>query len=254
MDFEWDEISHVTKVDPAKPMPADPTILAGTDLVLVGGSDTVSEANTLAAIEAVRQHAPDVPVAQEPYDGEHVSSKTIAATDWLAIPAVYNGNRDHFVGKHLDVFATIASAPARSRGVNVPLFGKYLESKGTAAVGELARSIVGEGYVIQHLDSAAARTAGVERALSADEVAGAAMATEHYYGFPIFYVEYSGTYGGPADIEAAATFLEETVLLYGGGIDSREKADEILAAGADAIVVGDCFHEDPAAFERTIPP
>ncbi|WP_254864647.1 heptaprenylglyceryl phosphate synthase [Halovivax gelatinilyticus] len=254
MQLDWTGIDHVTKVDPEKPMPADPSsLLSATDLVMVGGSDGVTEANTLEAIEAVREAAPDVPIFQEPYDAAQVTKDTIDAVDVLSVPAVYNGDMDHFVGKHLSMFAKLASKPSSVLGTSLPVVGSVIESKGEEIAAELTEKIVGEGYVIQHVDSAAAQTAGVREPFSTDEVAGAALATETFYDFPIFYVEYSGTYGGPEDVEAAANQLEETVLLYGGGIDSQEKAEEILDAGADAIVVGDCFHDDPAKFESTIP-
>ncbi len=252
MDVDWSAITHVTKVDPAKPLPADLDVLSGTDLVLVGGSDDVTEENTLEAIEAVRSASPNLPVLQEPYDAAHVSRETIGRVDAVAVPAVYNGDREHFVGKHLELFTEIGRTPDELLGAGVPLVGDLLTSKGVDAVSELASKLVGEGYVVQHLESAAAAVSGVEATYTPAQVAGAALATETFYGFPILYVEYSGIYGGPEDVAAAAQYLEETTLLYGGGIDSQEKATEILEAGADAVVVGDCFHEDPAAYLETV--
>lgn len=253
MDIDWDAISHVTKVDPAKPLPSDLGALEGTDLVLVGGSDGVTEANSLTAIERVADSFPSLPVWQEPYSSSHVSRETVEAADAVSIPAVYNGDREHFVGKHLELFTEVGKKPDELLGSSVPLVGELIASKGVDVVAELADKLVGEGYVVQHLASTAAAVSGVDTAYSPDEVAGAALATESFYGFPIFYVEYSGTYGGTADVETAARYLEETTLLYGGGIDSAEKTRDILEAGADAVVVGDCFHDDPETFRETIP-
>ena len=253
MDVDWRGIDHITKVDPEKPLPAEPSILAGTDLVMVGGSDGVTEANTLETVAAIREAAPDVAIFQEPYDDAQVTLETVEAVDAVAVPAVYNGDADHFVGKHLGMYTELATSPTSILGANLPLVGSVIESKGRAAVAEMTEKIVPEGYVIQNLESAAAVTAGVSEVFSTDQVAGAALATETFYDFPIFYVEYSGTYGGPEDVAAAADQLEETVLLYGGGIDSQERATTILEAGADAIVVGDCYHENPDRFVETIP-
>ncbi|ELZ10112.1 geranylgeranylglyceryl phosphate synthase-like protein [Halovivax asiaticus JCM 14624] len=254
MQLDWTGIDHVTKVDPEKAMPSDPaSLLAATDLVMVGGSDGVTEENTIATIEAVRDAAPDVPIFQEPYNADQVTKETVDAVDVLSVPAVYNGDMKHFVGKHVSMYAQLASKPSSMMGTSLPVVGSVIESKAEGVVADLTEKIVGEGYVIQHTDSAAARTAGATEPFTTEEVAGAALATETFYGFPIFYVEYSGTYGGPADVEAAAAHLEDTVLLYGGGIDSREKAEEILDAGADAVVVGDCFHDDREKFTETIP-
>lgn len=253
MTVAWDGVSHVTKVDPAKPFPDDEELLAHTDLVMVGGSDRVNTENTLETLERVRAITDDIPVLQEPYRSEHVSRETLGLVDAIAVPAVYNGNRDNFVGKHLAFFSELAAAPSEVRGANLPIVGPLVESRGEAVVAAFTDRIIGEGYVIQNPDSRAAEVAGAETPFSTEQVAGAALATEVFYRLPVMYIEYSGRYGGPEDVATAAAQLEETVLLYGGGITDREQSEEILAAGADAVVVGDCFHDDPDRFLRTIP-
>ncbi len=127
------------------------------------------------------------------------------AVDGLSVPAVYNGDWDHFVGKHIDLFTTVGRKPAETLASSVPLVGGLVESKGIEKVAELTDSLFGEGYVVQHLESAAADRAGVETTYTPEEVAGAALATESFYGFPVFYIEYSGTYGGPEDVEQPRT-------------------------------------------------
>jgi phosphoglycerol geranylgeranyltransferase len=253
MSIDWSGISHVTKVDPAEELPPDLGVLDGTDLVIVGGSDGVTAENTLHAIERVRDAIPDVPVFQEPNGPDHVSGETVEAADLLAVPAVYNGDRSSFVAEHVEFFTEIGTRPDEALGTGLPVVGDLIESRGRKAVAEIAEKVIGEGYVIQNLDSKAARESGVESAYTTEQVAGAALATESLYGFPIFYVEYSGTYGGPRDVAAAADYLDETVLLYGGGIERHEQTEEILDAGADAVVVGDCFHDEPERYRRTIP-
>ncbi|MFC6907121.1 geranylgeranylglyceryl/heptaprenylglyceryl phosphate synthase [Halalkalicoccus tibetensis] len=62
-----------------------------------------------------------------------------------------------------------------------------------------------------------------------------------------FYVEYTGKFGGTAAVNATATVLDETHLLY-DGIDSTQKANTVPDSGTDAIVVGDCFHKDREAY------
>lgn len=253
MNVDWSRIVHVTKVDPAESLPADLGILGETDLVIVGGSDGVTEANSLQTIERLKATHPDLPVFQEPYSGSHVSSDTVEAADYLSIPAVFNGDRENFVAKHVEFFTEAAQKPEQVTGANLPLVGSVIESRGREAVSALSEDVLAEGYVIQNLDSKAARESGVDRAYTPEEVAGAALATESFYDFPIFYVEYSGTYGGSEDVAAAAKYLDDTALLYGGGITTHEQTREILDAGADAVVVGDCFHDDPEQFRDTIP-
>lgn len=253
MSVEWNDIRHVTKVDPAKDLPENLEILEGTDLVIVGGSDGVTQENSLDVIERIRTSVSEPPLFQEPYSSSHVSSKTVDAVDFLSIPAVYNGDRENFVTKHVDFFTEVGSKPEDVVGTGIPLVGDLIASKGRDAIAALSKNILGEGYVIQNLDSKAADVSGVETLYSPEQVAGAALATESFYGFPIFYIEYSGTYGGPEDVAAAAQYLDETTLLYGGGIESQQQTEEILSAGADAVVVGDCFHDDPDRYFRTIP-
>ncbi|MFC6825572.1 heptaprenylglyceryl phosphate synthase [Halopelagius fulvigenes] len=252
MSIDWGDVSHVTKVDPAENLPEDLSILDGTDLVIVGGSDGVTRENSLNALERIRAHHPDVPLFQEPYSSSHVSEETIDAADYLSVPAVYNGDRENFVAKHVNFFTEVGSKPEEILGSGLPLVGDLIASRGRDAIEAISEKILAEGYVVQNLDSKAAAVSGVESTFTAEQVAGAALATESFYGFPIFYVEYSGTYGGPEDVAAAAKYLDDTVLLYGGGIESREQTEEILDAGADAVVVGDCFHEDPERYRRTL--
>lgn len=253
MGIDWSAMSHVTKVDPAEDLPRDLGILQHTDLVIVGGSDGVTEGNSLAVMERIASQCPTVPQLQEPYSSSHVSANTIEMADYLAVPAVYNGDRENFVAKHVDFFTEVGSEPESVLGAGLPIVGDLIASRGREAVAQISEQIVGEGYVIQNLESKAASVSGVEATYTPEQVAGAALATEAFYGFPIFYVEYSGTYGGTADVEAAAQYLDETTLLYGGGIASHAQTTEILDAGADAVVVGDCFHDDPDRFLDTIP-
>nr|WP_083894025.1 heptaprenylglyceryl phosphate synthase [Haloferax mucosum] len=183
----------------------------------------------------------------------HVSTETIDAVDVLSVPAVYNGDRDNFVAKHVDFFTEVGSKPQEVFGAGLPLVGDLIASRGRDAIAKISDKILGEGYVVQNLDSKAADESGVETLYTPDQVAGAALATESFYGFPIFYIEYSGTYGGPEDVKAAAKYLDDTILLYGGGIKSQQQTEEILDAGADAVVVGDCFHENPDQYLQTVP-
>lgn len=253
MSVEWDAVSHVTKVDPAESLPADVGVLSGTDLVVVGGSDGVTESNSLSVIERISEVVPGVTVLQEPYRSGQVSRATVEAADGVAVPAVFNGDRESFVSKHVEFFTEVGRKPEELAGSGLPVVGDVIASRGRDAVTEITERVLGEGYVIQNLDSKAARESGVEEAFSPAEVAGAALATESFYGFPVFYVEYSGTYGGPEDVAAAAQYLEETTLLYGGGIESGAQTREILEAGADAVVVGDIFHDDPEQYVETVP-
>jgi putative glycerol-1-phosphate prenyltransferase len=66
---------------------------------------------------------------------------------------------------------------------------------------------------------------------------------EHLFHMPILYVEYSGTFGEMDLLAAARSPLRHTRLWYGGGIDSLQRANQVLA-WADTIVVGNIIYED----------
>ncbi len=67
-----------------------------------------------------------------------------------------------------------------------------------------------------------------------------------YFHFPIVYIEYSGTYGDPAVVKAASEAIDQSILYYGGGINSAEKA-ALMGKFADTIVVGNAVYDQGAA-------
>ncbi len=74
---------------------------------------------------------------------------------------------------------------------------------------------------------------------------------EKMFHLPIFYMEYSGSYGNPSFVKAAKSQLNETVLFYGGGIETVEQAEE-MGRYADVIVVGNVIYKDLSAALHTI--
>ena len=114
--------------------------------------------------------------------------------------------------------------------------------KGIWGNNELGRIFV-QGYCILNKECKAAKLTEANTDLSKEDVAAYAMMAEKMFHLPIFYLEYSGTYGDPAVVAEVRSKLENTVLFYGGGITSLEQAKE-MAALADVIVVGNIIYED----------
>jgi phosphoglycerol geranylgeranyltransferase len=82
--------------------------------------------------------------------------------------------------------------------------------------------------------------------LSVEELAAYTTVADHYFHFPIVYLEYSGMYGDPTIVAAASAVLDKAILYYGGGINSAEKAAE-MSTYADTIVVGNAVYDQGAA-------
>ena len=100
-----------------------------------------------------------------------------------------------------------------------------------------------QGYCILNEECKAAKLTEANTDLSLEDVVAYATVAEKMLHLPIFYLEYSGTYGDPAIVSEVRSKLEHTVLFYGGGIASLEQARE-MAELANVIVVGNIIYED----------
>ena len=244
--------THITKVDPEreKRLPlAYPLYLSHTGAVSVGGSQDVTNNNTEETFAVV--NAADVPAFHEPSAADHVTGRTRDAADFMAVPEVLNGDSEALVGK-------------LGRGiehVREELAPTYIDEKLPIPLGEgtgdrlsafagawMMEEAVFEAYIIMNLDSAAAREANVTEAdlLDPEAAKHRAIAAENHLDSEVVYVEYSGTFGGEEAVDILKA-VDEGVswsrVWYGGGLDNREDARTVLEAGADAVVVGNVFHE-----------
>lgn len=247
-----DEWEHITKIDPEdeKKLPLlFPLYLQHTGALEVGGSRDVTGDNTEETLELVSGRPR--PSIQEPSGVRQVTERTRELTDFFAVPQVLNGDSEAIVG----------TLGAGIEYLQEELGPSYIREKLPIPLGDsIERRIVSffsawtlekaifEAYIIMNLDSAAAREGNVteEDLLSPAEAKQRALVAENHFESAIVYLEYSGTFGG----EEAAEILDEidgalswSRLWYGGGLDSRENAQAMLDAGADAIVVGNVFHE-----------
>lgn len=218
--MKWKDWVHVTKLDPDKQLkPGDIDAIAGsgTDALMLSGTLNVTQENLSALLKQVKAY--DLPLVMEPAGPEAVLTQGI---DYLFVPSVLNSaDVEWIVGKH--------RAWVQYRKGNLPW-----------------DTIVPEAYIVLNPDSSVGKVTKALFGLHADEVAAYTTVADHYFHFPIVYIEYSGTFGDPDVVKAASNVLDKAVLYYGGGINSAEKA-ALMAKYADTIVVGNAVYDQGAA-------
>jgi putative glycerol-1-phosphate prenyltransferase len=214
--YDFREWRHVFKLDPDKEISDEQLeriCESGTDAVMVGGTDGVTLEKVLDLMARIRRYT--VPCVLE------VSSIEIVTPgfDLYFIPTILNSNDTKWItGLHHQA---------------VKEFGEIMDWE----------EIVMEGYCILNEECKAAKLTSANATASTEEVKAYAMMAEKMFHLPIFYLEYSGTYGDVKVVSEVKTVLEETVLFYGGGIATLQQAVE-MAEHADVIVVGNVIYDD----------
>ncbi len=207
---------HVFKLDPDRDISdeaLDRLCLSGTDAILVGGSSGVTFDNTVDLLSRIRQY--EVPVALEISNQEAI----VPGFDLFLIPVVLNADDPKWiVGQHHEALKE---------------YGALLNWD----------EIVAEGYIILNREATAAQLTSARTDLDAKDVAAYARMADKLFHMSIVYLEYSGTFGDMELVRRTRQVLEKARLLYGGGIDSLEKAQQ-AADAADTIVVGNIIYSD----------
>jgi len=210
---EW---RHVFKLDPNK-LISDEQLEriceSGTDAIIVGGTDGVTLENVLDLMARVRRYT--VPCVLEISSIETITP----GFDLYFIPTVLNSRNPKWItGLHQEA---------------IKEYGDIMNWDEFSFL----------GYCILNNDCKAAKLTEANTDLTKEDAAAYAMMAERMFHLPVFYLEYSGTYGDPAVVKEAKSVLKNTLLFYGGGISNREQARE-MAALADVIVVGNSLYED----------
>ena len=217
MHANWKTWAHVTKLDPDKRLPkgvVEEIATSGTDALMLSGTLNVTRENLHELLDLVSSYG--VPLVVEPASPDcAIFDRGI---DHLFVPSVLNTNDVRWVvGKH---YAWLR----HTRSIDWDM-------------------VVPEAYIVLNPNSAVGRVTGADCSLSAGDVAAFAEVADRYFRFPIVYIEYSGTYGDPAIVQAASEAVEHATLYYGGGIRSAEQAAE-MGRYADTIVVGNAVYEE----------
>jgi phosphoglycerol geranylgeranyltransferase len=214
MQTKWKNWVHVTKLDPDKKLPpgAFAEIAAsGTDALMLSGTLNVT-LEKMADLKCEAANA-GLPLVVEPAGPEVVMFDGI---DLVFVPSVLNSVEVKWIlGKHRDWVLN-----------HIVNWDK----------------VIPEAYIVLNPDSAVGRVTHADCSISSNVVASYAAVADHYFHFPIVYIEYSGMFGVPDMVKAAADAVESAIVYYGGGIDSPERAAE-MAKYADTIVVGNAVYD-----------
>ncbi|AFD01211.1 geranylgeranylglyceryl phosphate synthase family protein [Methanocella conradii HZ254] len=217
--IDWRKWRHVTKLDPDKPItPKDVAAIvdSGTDAIMLSGTQNITRENVASLADMLKDY--DIPKVLEPSNTDGLREDV----DFLFVPSVLNTDVAFwFMGAHR---------------IWVQNFRIDWEK------------VVPEAYIVLNPKSAVARVTKAKTDILPKEAAAYAECADRFFHFPIVYVEYSGTYGDPEVVKAIRERLHGSILYYGGGINSRERALE-MSRYASTIVVGNLVYE-PGGIEK----
>ncbi|MFD1737909.1 heptaprenylglyceryl phosphate synthase [Bacillus salitolerans] len=214
--YDIKEWKHVFKLDPNKEIEDDTLEMiceSGTDAVIVGGSDGVTEDNVINLLARIRRYS--VPCILEVSTIDSI----IPGFDLYFVPTVLNSKDPKWI---ID-----------------------LQHQAIKEYGDIMNwdEILSEGYCVLNPDSKVAQLTNATTDLQEEDVIAYARIADKLFHLPIFYLEYSGSYGNPHLVQKVKNTLEKTRLFYGGGISSVDQAKE-MASKAHTVVVGNVIYED----------
>lgn len=189
-------------------------------MILVGGTDGVTEDNVLNALSRVRRFSK--PVALEVTDKDSV----MPGFDHYFIPAVFNTTNIKW-----------------QHGLMLEALEEYSHLIDYSEMSLLP-------YLIMNEDCKAFKKSEAER-VTMEMLPHYVDMIDKLYKTEYLYIEYSGMYGDPEVMETVKQHAENTHIIYGGGISSKEQALE-MAQFADTIVAGNVIHDDVKKALRTI--
>jgi len=212
--MNWKQWVHITKLDPDRSLDRDAietVATSGTDAIMLSGTLDVTPEKLAVLYDCVRDY--NLPIVVEPAEP---GGARFDGMDLVFVPSVLNASHPRWiVGQH-EWWVR-----------NYPIDWQR---------------VVPEAYIVLNPDSSVAKVTGSDCTLAPADVAAYAAVADRYFRFPVVYIEYSGTYGDPAVVQAVSEVVTDARVFYGGGINSADRAAE-MSAFADTIIVGNAVYE-----------
>lgn len=229
LDCPWKKWKHVTKLDPDKNNTEEiiKTVLQnGTDAILVGGTQGIT-LDKVRRLKSMLKGA-KIPVLLEPSKSEAVDF----TFDYFFVPLILNTQERWWSGgAHISWINSMKN-----------IFGDFKNIPW--------EKIVIEAYIVLNPECAVAKLTKSITDLTLEQIVSHAVFADRIMHAPIVYIEYSGRFGDPNVVKAVKENVVNSHIFYGGGIDSREKA-EIMGKYA-TIVVGNIVYDDIEKYKQTI--
>lgn len=216
-------VKHIFKLDPNKEISNEDlqkVCESGTDLILVGGTDGVTEDNVLDLLARVRRFS--VPLALEVTNMESVT----AGFDHYFIPSVFNTTnieyRDGLLTEALEMHLPLMDFE------EISLFPYIILNEESKAFNESKSYLPNE-----------------------DRLMSLIHLMDKVYKFPYIYIEYSGKLGDIETIKKIRDTVEYSKIIYGGGIGNKEAAT-LFSEHVDIIVVGNAIYDNLKQALKTV--
>lgn len=214
---------HIFKLDPAKEISGstlEKIVNSGTDLLLVSGTDNVTEKNVSELLRRIRNY--NVPAALEiPHP-----DAAVPGFDHYFVPTVINTD---------DVTFT--------HGLLVRALMEYHDFIDYDSISLLP-------YIIMNEDCKAFKHANCHTVNDEEFIAMIHM-LDKLYKMDYIYIEYSGVFGDRELVKEAYEAAGHARLVYGGGIVSKDTAKEMDSV-SDIMVVGNIIYDDVRQALETI--
>ncbi|WP_231514943.1 heptaprenylglyceryl phosphate synthase [Oceanobacillus salinisoli] len=220
MNTKRNEWKHIFKLDPAKEISDEKLEIlckSGTDAIMVGGTDHVTYQGVEELLNRISKYS-----VHRILEISRMDAITIGFDDYF-IPMVLNSKEKKWM---MDM---------QHQGLKQ--YMDYIDYVNPTF----------EGYCILNGEAKAFQYTNSKLPDEKDTLVYAYMA-EQVFHLPIFYMEYSGTYGDPELVKQVSSQLNHTLLFYGGGIENGLQAKE-MKQHADVIIVGNSIYTD---FERSL--